>query len=128
MTSPVRSVNVDHVNRLMEAIRIGGEFKVEKLLRVASDIGGYVPETDPRYQPGGWTGASDDIKRLKWVSRSEGSGSRSPVRSSPCTRLPVSRRSICWPFWRPFAKVSRWIWISGSGMIRSGTGRLSVGR
>ena len=25
MTSPVRSVNVDHVNRLVEAIRIGRE-------------------------------------------------------------------------------------------------------
>ena len=32
MTSPVRSVNVDHVNWLMEAVRIGGGFKMEKLL------------------------------------------------------------------------------------------------
>ena len=25
MTSPLRSVNVDHVNRLMEAVRIGAD-------------------------------------------------------------------------------------------------------
>ena len=69
MTSPLRSVNVDHVNRLMEAVRIGVGFKMEKLLRVASDIGGYVPETDPRYQPNGLPGASDEIERFEWVSR-----------------------------------------------------------
>ena len=69
MTSPVRSVNVDHVNRLMEAVRIGGEWDMEKFLRVASDIGGYVPETDPRYQPNGLPGKSDDIERLEWVAR-----------------------------------------------------------
>ena len=69
MTSPLRSVNVDHVNRLMEAVRIGGGFKMEKLLRVASDIGEYVPETDLRYQPDGLPGASDDTVRLEWVSR-----------------------------------------------------------
>ena len=69
MTSPVRSVNADHVNRLMEAVRIGGGFKMEKLLRVASDIGGYVPETDPRYKPDGRAGASDDIERFEWVAR-----------------------------------------------------------
>ena len=69
MTSPVRSVNVDHVNRLMEAVRIGGGFKMEKFLRVASDIGGYVPETDPRYQPDGRAGTPDDIERFEWVSR-----------------------------------------------------------
>ena len=69
MTSPVRSANVDHVDRLMEAVRIGGGFKMEKLLRVASDIGGYVPETDPRYQPDGRAGASDDIERFEWVAR-----------------------------------------------------------
>ena len=33
MTSPLRSVNIGHVNRLMEAVRIGGEFEVEKFLR-----------------------------------------------------------------------------------------------
>ena len=33
MTSPVRSVNVDHVSRLMEAVRIGGELDMEKFLR-----------------------------------------------------------------------------------------------
>ena len=69
MTSPVRSVNVDHVNRLMEAVRIGGGFNMEKFLRVASDIGGYVPETDPRYKPDGRAGASGDIERFEWVSR-----------------------------------------------------------
>ena len=69
MTSPVRSVNVDHVNWLMEAVRIGGGFKMEKLLRVASDIGGYTPDTDSRYQPNGLPGKSDDIERLEWVSR-----------------------------------------------------------
>ena len=90
MTSPVQSVNVDHVNRLMEAVRIGGELDMEEFLRVASDIGGYVPGTD--------------------------------------SRLPVSRGSIYWPSWRQFAKVSRWIGISGSGTIRSGTGRLSACR
>ena len=69
MTSPLRSVNVDHVNRLMEAVRIGGELDMEKFLRVASDIGGYVPETDPRYQPNSLPGKSDDIERLEWVSQ-----------------------------------------------------------
>ena len=65
----MRRVNVDHVDRLMEAIRIGGEFKVEKFLRVASDIGGYVPETGPYYQPDGRAGESEDIERFEWVSR-----------------------------------------------------------
>ena len=69
MTSPLRSVNVDHVNWLMEAVRIGGGFKMEKLLRVASDIGGYTPDTDSRYQPNGLPGKSDDIERLEWVSQ-----------------------------------------------------------
>ena len=69
MTSAVRSVNVDHVNRLVEAVRIGGEFSMEKLLRVASDIGGYTPETDLRYKPDGGTGEADDIERFEWVSR-----------------------------------------------------------
>ena len=84
MTSPLRSVNVDHVNRLMEAVRIGGGFKMEKFLRVASDIGGYVPETDPRYQPDGRAGTPDDIERFEWVARWLGlkdPGGRSPVRS-----------------------------------------------
>ena len=69
MTSPLRSVNVDHVYRLMEAVRIGGELDMEKLLRVASDIGGYAPETDPGHKPDGRVGASDDIERFEWVSR-----------------------------------------------------------
>ena len=69
MTSPLRSVNVDHVNRLMEAVRIGGALDMEKLLRVASDIGGYAPETDPGHKPAGRVGASDDTERFEWVSR-----------------------------------------------------------
>ena len=69
MTSPLRSVNVDPVNRLMEAVHIGGEFEMEKFLRVASDIGGYTPETDLRYQTNGLPGASDDIERFEWVAR-----------------------------------------------------------
>ena len=69
MTSPLRSVNIGHVNRLMEAVRIGGDFEMEKFLRVASDIGGYVPETDLRYKTNGLPGESDDIERLEWVSR-----------------------------------------------------------
>ena len=69
MISPLRSVNVDHVNRLMEAVCIGGELDMEKLLRVASDIGGYAPETDPGHKPAGLVGASDDTERLEWVSR-----------------------------------------------------------
>ena len=40
---------------------------MEKLLRVASDIGGYTPETDSRYKPDGRTG--DDIERFEWVAR-----------------------------------------------------------
>ena len=69
MTSAVRSVNVDHVNRLREAVQIGGELDMEKFLRVASDIGGYTPETDSRYKPNGLPGASDEIERFEWVSR-----------------------------------------------------------
>ena len=69
MTSAARSVNVDHVNRLVEAIRIGGELDMERLLRVASDIGGYTPEADPRYKLDGGTGEADDIERFEWVSR-----------------------------------------------------------
>ena len=46
-------MNVDYVNRLMEAVRIGGELGMEKFLRVASDIRGYTPETDSHYQPDG---------------------------------------------------------------------------
>ena len=69
MTSPLRSVNVDHVNRLMEAVRIGAEWGMEKFLRIASDIGGYTPETDSRYQLDGRAGAPDDTERLERISR-----------------------------------------------------------
>ena len=65
MTSPLRSVNIGHVNRLMEAVRIGGEFEVEKFLRIASDIGGDVPETGSRYKPNDLPGASDEIERSR---------------------------------------------------------------
>ena len=54
MTSPLRSVNVDHVNRLMEAVRIGGALDMEKLLRVASDIGGRLNRTRSTNRLGGW--------------------------------------------------------------------------
>ena len=50
MTSSVRSVNVDNVNRLVEAARIADGFDMEKILRAASDIGGYAPGTNPRYE------------------------------------------------------------------------------
>ena len=69
MISPLRNVNVDHVNRLMEVVRIGGGFEMEKFLRVASDIGGYTPETDSRYQLDGRAGAPDETERFEWVSR-----------------------------------------------------------
>ena len=72
MTSPLRSVNIGHVNRLMEAVRIGAEFEMEKFLRIASDIGGYVPETGSRYKPNDLPGASDEIERFEWVSRWRG--------------------------------------------------------
>ena len=86
MASSVRSVNVDHVNRLAEAVRTGGELNMEKFLRVASDMGGYTPETDLRYKPNGQTDETDEIERLEWVSPVagfEGSGSQSPIRSRP---------------------------------------------
>ena len=69
VTSSVRSVNADHVNRLVEAIRIGGGLDLEKFLRVAFDIGGYTPEMDLRYKPDGRAGESDDIERFEWVSQ-----------------------------------------------------------
>ena len=69
MASSVRSVNVDHVNRLAEAVRTGGELNMEKFLRVASDIGGYTPETDLRYKPNGQPDETDDVERFEWVSR-----------------------------------------------------------
>ncbi len=65
MTAPVRSVNVDSVNRLVEAVRIADGFDMGKILRAASDIGGYAPETDARYEPDGRTGESDDSERFE---------------------------------------------------------------
>ena len=69
MTASVRSVNVDNVKRLVEAVRIGDGFEMDKILRAASDIGGYAPETNPRYEPDDWKEASDDIERFEWVAR-----------------------------------------------------------
>ena len=69
MATSVRSVNVDNVRRLVEAVRIGEGFDMEKILRAASDIGGYAPETNPRYEPDGRLGESDDIERFEWVAR-----------------------------------------------------------
>ena len=69
MVASVRSVNVDNVKRLVEAVRIGDGFDMEKILRAASDIGGYAPETNPRYEPDGRAGESDDIERFEWVAR-----------------------------------------------------------
>ena len=69
MAASVRRVNVDHLNRLVEAVRIGDGFDMEKILRAASDIGGYAPETDPRYEPDRRKESSDDIERFEWVAR-----------------------------------------------------------
>ena len=69
MTASVRSVNVDNVNRLVEAVRIGDGFDMVKILRAASDIGGYAPETNPRYESDGRKESSDDSERFAWVSR-----------------------------------------------------------
>ena len=69
MTASVRRVNVDSVSRLVEAVRIADGFDMEKILRAASDIDGYVPQTNPRYKPDGREEASDDIERFEWVAR-----------------------------------------------------------
>ena len=61
-------MNVDSASRLVEAIRIADGFDMEKILRAASDIGGYAPETDARYEPDRRTGESDDIERFEWVA------------------------------------------------------------
>ena len=39
------------------------------ILRAASDIGGYAPETNPRYESDGRKESSDDIERFEWVAR-----------------------------------------------------------
>ena len=69
MVASVRSVNVDNVKRLVKAVRIGDGFDMVKILRAASDIGGYAPETNPRYEPDGRKESSDDIERFEWVAR-----------------------------------------------------------
>ena len=50
MTSSVRNVNIDNVNRLVEAVRIGGVFDMAKIVRVTSDIGGYASRPSPQYK------------------------------------------------------------------------------
>ena len=69
MTSSARSVKVDNVNRLIEAVRPWDAFDMEKMLRVTSDIAGYEPETYRRYRPAGLVGESEDIERLECASR-----------------------------------------------------------
>ena len=69
MTASVRRVNVDSVSRLVEAVRIADGFDMDKILRAASDIGGYVPQTNPRYESDGRKESSDDIERFEWVAR-----------------------------------------------------------
>ena len=69
MAASVRSVNVDNVTRLMEAVRIGDRFDMEKILRAASDIGGCAPETNPHYEPDDRRGEFDDIERFAWTAR-----------------------------------------------------------
>ena len=69
VTSSARSMKVDNVNRLIEAVRSWDAFDMEKMLRVASDIAGYEPETDRRYRLAGRAGESEDIERLEWASR-----------------------------------------------------------
>ena len=69
MAASVRSVNVDNVKRFVEAVRIGDRFDMEKILQAASDIGGYAPETNPRYESDGRKEASDDNERFEWVAR-----------------------------------------------------------
>ena len=101
MTSSARSMNVDSVNQLAEAVRIGLELNIGKFLRVASDIGGYTPGTDPHYQPDGRTGETDDIERFQWVSR--WLGLKEPEAEvlfdlgGPRYTPSDITRSICWP-------------------------------
>ena len=56
VTSSARSMKVDNVNRLIEAVRSWDAFDMEKMLQVASDIAGYEPETDRRYRLAGRAG------------------------------------------------------------------------
>ena len=58
MTSSVRSVKMDNVHRLIEEVRSWVAFDMEKMLRVASDIAGYEPETDRRHRPASRAGIS----------------------------------------------------------------------
>ena len=69
MAASVRSVNVDNVKRLVEAVRIWEGFDMVTILRAASDIGGYAPETNPRYESDGRKESPDDIERFEWVAR-----------------------------------------------------------
>ena len=69
VAASVRSVNVGNVSRLVEAVRIADRFDIEKIVRAASDIGGYAPEPNARYAPDGREEASDAIERFEWVAR-----------------------------------------------------------
>ena len=69
MAASVRSVDVENVKQLVEAVRIGDGFDMEKILRAASDIGGSAPETNPYYEPDGRKEALDNIGRFEWVAR-----------------------------------------------------------
>ena len=69
VAASVRSVNVDNVKRLVDAVRIADGFDMDKILRAASDIGGYAPETNARYEPDGREEASADIERFEWTAR-----------------------------------------------------------
>ena len=69
MVASVRSVNLDNVKRLVEAVRIGDGFDMEKILRAASDIGGYAPETNPCYEADSRKEVADDSERFEWVAR-----------------------------------------------------------
>ena len=118
MAASVRSVNVDNVKQLMEAVRIGDGFDMGKILRARSDIGGYAPETNPRYEPDGRKEASDDIERFEWVARWLGlkepeaealfNLSRQPYTRSEITRehLLAVLQAIC-----EGAPVDRDIWM-----------------
>ena len=87
----------------MEAARIADGFDMEKILRAASDIGGYAPETDARYEPNCRAEEPDDSERFAWVSR--WLGLKEPeaevlfnLGRQPYTPSDITG-SICWPSW-----------------------------
>ena len=99
---------------------------MEKLLRVASDTGGYAPETDLRYKPDGRPGESGDIERFEWVSRRR--GLKEPetevlfdLGKPRYTHSYIMREHLL-AVLEAIRKMSRWIGISEPGTIRGGTG------